>query len=136
MTKISLAAVFALGLAAAFGASSAGAAEDEIIVSDSSTELQAADCGEKGQKPCPMQAWMKATMQAASTSGDGAKLAAALEYTAARAPSGMDQWKRISDEGAAAAKKGDIEGAKKSCKTCHDMYKAKYKKSAERNKTF
>jgi hypothetical protein len=126
MTKISLAAVFALGLAAAFGASSAGAAEDEIVVSEGSTELKDFECGGKGKKPCPMQGWMKSVMQSASTSGDGAKLAAALEQAGAKAPSGMPEWKRISSEGAALAKKGDIEGAKKSCKTCHDMYKKKW----------
>lgn len=131
MTKTSLAAMFALGLAAAFGANSADAAEDEIVVSDPSTELQAAECGAKGQKPCPMQGWMKANMQPASSSGDGAKLAAALEYTAARAPKGMADWKRISDEGAAAAKKGDIEAAKKSCKTCHDKYKKEFQGNKE-----
>ena len=126
MTKTSLAAVFALGLAAAFGASSAGAAEDEIVVSDSSTELKDFECGGKGKKPCPMQGWMKSVMQSASTSGDGAKLASALEQAGAKAPSGMPEWKRISAEGAAAAKKGDIEGAKKSCKSCHDLYKKEW----------
>lgn len=126
MTKTSLAAVFALGLAAAFGASSAGAAEDEIVVSDKSVELKDFECGAKGKKPCPMQGWMKSVMQSASTSGDGAKLASALEQAGAKAPSGMPEWKRIASEGAAAAKKGDIEGAKKSCKGCHDLYKKEW----------
>ena len=129
MTKTSLAAIFALGLAAAFGANSADAAQDEGVVSDSSTELKDFECGAKGQKPCPMQGWMKGVMQPASSSGDGAKLASALEQAGAKAPSGMPEWKRISSEGAAAAKKGDIEGAKKSCEQCHALYKDRYKKT-------
>ena len=42
-------------------------------------------------------------------------------------PPGMDKWTSIANEGKAAAAKGDVDGAKKSCKTCHDLYKAKYK---------
>ena len=30
-------------------------------------------------------------------------------------------------DGAEKAKKGDIDGAKASCKACHDLYKAEYK---------
>ena len=129
MTKTSLAAMFALGLAAAFGASSAGAAEDEIVVSDKSTELKDFECGGKGKKPCPMQGWMKSVMQPASTSGDGAKLAAALDTVGKSVPPDTKDWKKISDDGAALARKGDIEGAKKSCKACHDANKAKFKEN-------
>ncbi|MGK3959020.1 hypothetical protein WMF38_38940 [Sorangium sp. So ce118] len=84
-------------------------------------------CGAKGQKPCPMQGWMKTVMQSATTSGDGAKIAAALEYVASKPPPGMAKWAAISKEGAEKAKKGDIDGAKASCKSCHDLYKAQYK---------
>ncbi|KYF75144.1 hypothetical protein BE17_38565 [Sorangium cellulosum] len=86
-------------------------------------------CGAKGQKPCPMQGWMKTVMQSATTSGDGAKIASALEYVASKPPPGMAKWVAISKEGAEKAKKGDIDGAKASCKSCHDLYKAQYKDS-------
>ncbi|MGK3985546.1 hypothetical protein WME99_21045 [Sorangium sp. So ce136] len=86
-------------------------------------------CGAKGQKPCPMQGWMKTVMQSATTSGDGAKIASALEYVASKPPPGMAKWAAISKEGAEKAKKGDIDGAKASCKSCHDLYKAQYKES-------
>src|SRR6185437_1172220 len=33
------------------------------------------DCGAKGQKLCPMQAWMKKVMAPASSAGDGPELA-------------------------------------------------------------
>jgi hypothetical protein len=87
------------------------------------------DCGAKGQKPCPMQGWMKTVMASASSSGDGAKLASALAYVAGKPPPGMGQWTAISNAGVAAAKAGDIDGAKATCKQCHDLYKEKYKSS-------
>ena len=86
-------------------------------------------CGAKGQKPCPMQGWMKTVMQSATTSGDAAKIAAALEYVASKPPPGMAKWVALSKEGAEKAKKGDIDGAKASCKSCHDLYKTQYKES-------
>ncbi|WP_437817810.1 hypothetical protein [Sorangium sp. So ce1078] len=87
------------------------------------------ECGSKGQKLCPMQAWMKSTMASATSSGDGAKIAAALQYVAGKPPPGMGSWGAISKAGAAKAKAGDIDGAKASCKQCHDLYKEQYKKT-------
>ncbi|WP_434046892.1 MULTISPECIES: hypothetical protein [Sorangium] len=87
------------------------------------------ECGAKGQKMCPMQAWMKSTMASATSSGDGAKIAAALQYVAGKPPPGMGSWGAISRAGAAKAKAGDIDGAKASCKQCHDLYKEQYKKA-------
>ncbi|XYH96322.1 hypothetical protein ACMHYB_52520 [Sorangium sp. So ce1128] len=55
-------------------------------------------------------------MQSATTSGHGAKIASALDYVASKAPPGMPKWVAISKEGAEKAKKGDIDGAKASCK--------------------
>jgi hypothetical protein len=84
------------------------------------------DCGAK-EKPCPLQGWMKAVMATASGGGDGPKLGAALDKVASKPPPGMPDWAKIASEGAAKAKKGDIDGAKESCKKCHDAYKDKYK---------
>ncbi|MFT3770818.1 MAG: hypothetical protein QM820_35800 [Minicystis sp.] len=85
------------------------------------------DCGAKRQKPCPMQGWMKKVMAPASSSGDGEKLAEALTYASKRPPPGYADWVTISKEGIAKAKAGDIDGAKASCKKCHDAYKEDYK---------
>jgi hypothetical protein len=84
-------------------------------------------CGAKGQTPCPMQGWMKKVMADASASGDGARLADALTQAGKKPPAGYTEWTAIAQEGAAKAKKGDIDGAKASCKKCHDLYKDKYK---------
>lgn len=88
---------------------------------------KAYDCGAKGQKPCPMQGWMKRVMGPASSSGDGPKLAEALAYAAKKPPKGFTDWTAMANDGAAKAKAGDIEGAKASCKKCHERYKQSYK---------
>jgi hypothetical protein len=85
------------------------------------------DCGAKGQKPCPMQKWMKTVMAGASSSGDGARLAEALTYVANHAPPGFATWSALATDGAKKAKADDIDGAKVSCKQCHEQYKKKYK---------
>ncbi len=84
-------------------------------------------CGNKGQPPCPTQRWMKSNMAPAAASGDAPELAKLLDYVAAHAPAGMPNWASIAKAGASKARAGDVEGAKASCKTCHDQYKAKYK---------
>lgn len=85
------------------------------------------DCGAKGQKPCPMQKWMKTVMAGASSSGDGARLAEALTYVARHAPPGYTTWSALATDGAKKARADDIDGAKASCKQCHEQYKKKYK---------
>ncbi|WP_437281362.1 hypothetical protein WME90_12610 [Sorangium sp. So ce375] len=87
------------------------------------------ECGAKGQKLCPMQAWMKSTMASATSSGDAAKIAAALQYVAGKPPPGMGSWVAITKAGITKAKAGDVDGAKASCKQCHDLYKEQYKKT-------
>lgn len=85
------------------------------------------DCGAKGQKACPMQGWMKGVMGPHTSAGDAEKMANDLAYIAAKPPPGMGSWVSIANDGAAKAKAGDIDGAKASCKKCHDLYKDKYK---------
>jgi hypothetical protein len=84
-------------------------------------------CGDKGKPPCPMQGWMKTNMAPAAASGDTAALAKALDYVSSHAPPGLADWSAIAKKGADAAKAGNVDGAKASCKTCHDKYKAQYK---------
>jgi len=85
------------------------------------------DCGEKGQPACPLQGFMKSQMATAAASGDGAVLAKALDEVAGHAPPGLANWSTIAKGGAAKARAGDFDGAKASCKACHDQYKSRYK---------
>lgn len=87
------------------------------------------NCGAKDQKPCPMQGWMKSVMATASSGGEGDKLSQALTYVANHPPPGYPRWTELARGGAAKAKAGDIDGAKASCKECHDLYKDNYKAS-------
>jgi hypothetical protein len=125
MKLLHISSVAVIGLFTALLSSAAPAAPSDPAPAAPGEKTFA--CGEKGQPPCPTQKWMKANMAPAAASGDGAALAKALEYVAGKAPAGFTNWASISKDGAAKAKAGDIDGAKKSCKTCHDQYKAKYK---------
>jgi hypothetical protein len=115
--------------ASAATASAAPSASADAVVpaASGSAAAKTFDCGAKGQKPCPMQAWMKTVMANASSSGEGDKLAKALTYVAAHVPPGYSDWTAMAERGASRAKAGDIDGAKASCKQCHDAYKEKYK---------
>src|SRR5262245_55001694 len=85
-------------------------------------------CGSR-ENPCPMQRWMKTVMMPASTDRDPAKLSEALTYVAEHAPPGYTNWASIAGGAAAKAKAGDLDGAKTSCRECHDAYKDEYKKT-------
>ncbi|WP_437727294.1 hypothetical protein [Sorangium sp. So ce861] len=119
----------AAAAAKATAAASAAAAAAPAATGAAQAGEKKFECGSKGQKLCPMQAWMKSTMASATSSGDGEKIAAALQYVAGKPPPGMGSWVAISKAGAAKAKAGDIDAAKASCKQCHDLYKEQYKKT-------
>lgn len=87
------------------------------------------DCGAKGQEMCPMQKWMKEVMLKAAKSKDAEKLSAALSEAAKKPVEGYDEWVEIATKGAKAAADGDIKGAKKTCKSCHKLYKKQYIKT-------
>jgi hypothetical protein len=70
---------------------------------------------------------MKGTVAPAAASGEGEPIAKALDQVAAHAPPGLSNWASIAKAGAAKARAGDLEGAKASCKSCHDQYKTRYK---------
>jgi hypothetical protein len=106
--------------------SASAGGEDDDGGEEISTGGKKYDCGEKGQKACPMQGWMKSVMGKAASGGDAQKLAAALTTVASKPVAGYSQWTSIASAGAAAAKAGDIPGAKESCKKCHGLYKKKY----------
>ncbi|HVK65017.1 MAG TPA: hypothetical protein VM694_11100 [Polyangium sp.] len=115
--------------AAPAAGSAAPAAGSAAPASSAAAGPKTFDCGAKGQKACPMQGWMKSVMASATSSGDLTKIANALAYIAGKPPPGMGSWVSISNDGVAKAKAGDLDGAKASCKKCHDLYKEKYKQT-------
>ncbi len=66
-------------------------------------------------------------MQAQVLNGDTKALAGLFDATKAKGKPEFSNWGAISDKGKAAAAKGDLDGAKATCKECHDAYRNEYK---------
>jgi len=86
------------------------------------------ECGDKNN-PCPLQKWMRANMATAVAANDTAALARALDRTASFSPNPSWSWSQMSKVAAAAARAGDMAGARKSCTGCHNLYKEPWKQS-------
>ena len=122
------AAALVAALAFASGTSPAQAAANDA----SDPVIAQAACGKPGQPACPLQAWMRANVATPLASNDTAALAKGLEKAAALAPDpSWTAWSTLANQGAEAAKKGDLAGARVACKGCHDgfreIYRAKYR---------
>lgn len=59
--------------------------------------------------------------------GDAKSLAPIFDATKAKAKPEFANWASLADRGKAAAEKGDLDGAKATCKSCHDAYRNDYK---------
>lgn len=86
------------------------------------------ECGGRGQADCPLQGWMKSTVQTYQRDKNYRRLASALEDLAAHTPDGYANWKEHALAGAAAAKSKDDSGVSKSCKGCHNEHRARFRK--------
>jgi hypothetical protein len=85
-------------------------------------------CGSKGQPDCPLQRWMKSTLQTYQRAGDYERLARAFGELGAHAPAGYDSWKTQAEHGAQLAAKQDADGIKQVCKDCHQEHRARFRK--------
>lgn len=83
-------------------------------------------CATDGGPGCPMLRFMKGEVAIAFAAKKTPDVLAALDKLAANAPSGYTNWASISKDGAAAAKAGDWNAVKASCRGCHSQYKDKY----------
>ncbi|MBK8218641.1 MAG: hypothetical protein IPK71_33335 [Myxococcales bacterium] len=113
--------------AAASAAPSASASASAKAAPSGSAAPAKLACGTKPLPDCPLQGWMKANANPAVSSGDATKLAESLEKMAKMGPPGYSNWASISNDGAKAARAGNFDAGKASCRTCHDQYKAKYR---------
>jgi len=120
-------ATAAASASAAAGTAATGAAPTTAKSAAATAADAGPACGGK-TNPCPLQAWMKSNANTAVASGDGPTIAKSLEDTVRFAPPGYPNWASISNDGAKAARSGNIEAAKAACRTCHDQYKERYKK--------
>jgi hypothetical protein len=87
-----------------------------------------AQCGGRTQPDCPLQGWMKSTLQTYQREKDYSRLATAFQQLAEHAPDGYAHWKDAADAGAAAAAQKDDTGISKSCKGCHNEHRARFRK--------
>ncbi|MGD0678424.1 MAG: hypothetical protein ABSC94_23705 [Polyangiaceae bacterium] len=90
-----------------------------------------AACGQSGLADCPLQAWMKANMTPSILAEDAPRLVRAFARLAELSPPAYTSWRAIALRGAESASLGDMEGARRACKTCHDEHRARYR-SGER----
>jgi hypothetical protein len=73
--------------------------------------------------------WMKPNVGAPLAGQDFDTLQKSLQLVADKPPPGeYPKWSSIAKDGADASAKKDLAAVKKTCKTCHDLYKEKYKK--------
>jgi len=72
---------------------------------------------------------MRSNIAAPLAANNSAALAVGLERAASLNPDpSWGSWSTIAAQGAAAAKKGDIAGARAACKGCHDSWREAYRK--------
>ena len=70
---------------------------------------------------------MMKKMQAQVVNGDAKALAPIFGATKGKGRPEFSNWSAISDKGKAAAEAGNLDGAKATCKECHDAYRNDYK---------
>lgn len=85
-----------------------------------------ADCGPNSEG-CPLQRYMRGWVSIATATDDAPALATALDRVAMFSPDSSWSWTEISRTGAAAARRGDLVAAKKSCGACHALYQPKWR---------
>src|SRR6476619_2745769 len=62
-----------------------------------------------------------------AAAGDAKSLAPIFATLKGKAKPEYANWGSLADQGKAAADKGDLDGAKATCKSCHDAYRNDYK---------
>jgi hypothetical protein len=97
---------------------------------DVAPSTQDQHCGQTGSPDCPLQRWMKSTLQTYQRAGDHARLARTLNELAQHAPAGYPGWKAIAERGAQAASRNDDDALRQICKECHQNYRARYRKDS------
>jgi hypothetical protein len=84
-------------------------------------------CGGKELPDCPLQGWMKSTLQAYMTAGDAGRLAKALDELGRHPPPGYANWSESAQAAAAAARAGDVTAVRAQCQACHEQHRAKFR---------
>ncbi|WP_394829754.1 hypothetical protein [Pendulispora albinea] len=115
-----------LGLVAAVMMGTVAWGAGSLVFPSTARAGDAPACGSK-DNPCPLQKWMRVNMGPALAANDLPALAKVLDKSGGLSPDPSWEWAAIAKAGGDAARKGDLAGAKASCKSCHDKYKESYK---------
>lgn len=99
-------------------------------------DVPAGSCGKSGLPDCPLQGWMKGTVQASLKAGDLARLASALDELAHAEPRGYDGWAASARAAASAARAGDVEAVRAECRACHERLRAKFRTEMRGSRLF
>jgi hypothetical protein len=122
-----------LALTLGFGCSNATQASESpaqpaIAPAAARQPTAAAPCGGAGLADCPLQQWMKATLQTYQRAGNYDRIARSMQELRAHAPAGFDGWADLAARGAAAAQKQDAAALRQVCKDCHETQRARYRR--------
>jgi len=109
------------------GKSEPAAEQPDVDVSAAKAEISAA-CGGKGQPDCPLQSWMKSTLQPYQRENNFPRLERAFEDLAQHAPADYAHWSELASGGAEAARNKDEAGVRAACKQCHDQLRSRYRR--------
>lgn len=127
MKCASIAGLLAL-ITSACGSTARSADEAPVATTPPAAAAASVSCGGKSLPDCPLQGWMKSTLQSYQKEKDYTRLATSLEKLAANAPEGYGTWKELALAGAAAALKHDDTAVSKNCKTCHNEHRQRFRK--------
>lgn len=130
-SSVSLAAAIALSLVTALATASSPRAESSDArpaeIAEPAQPTQS-PCGNPGAPPCPLQSWMRANVAQPLAGNNMNALADGLDRAARLAPDmSWTSWRTIAAQGADAARKGNIAGARAACKSCHETWREAYK---------
>jgi len=105
-------------------------AEASALRAPSPTDAQpsATTCGSSGSPDCPLQHWMKATLQTYQRARDYEHLSRAFHELAEHAPEGYADWQTQAEHGAELAEQHDADAIKHACKACHDAHRSRYRR--------
>lgn len=86
------------------------------------------ECGHSGVPDCPLQNWMKSTLQTYQRAADYDRLGRSLSELAEHAPKNYAGWQDLAKRGARAAAAKDDAAVRQVCKDCHAQHRARYRR--------
>jgi hypothetical protein len=99
--------------------------EDDALDEDGA---DGSTCGRPGLPPCPLQQWMRQKLAKSLASNDLPAVAQRFDGLSRLAPDPTwTTWATFANDGAAAARAGDVAKARKACSGCHAAWRKKYR---------